>query len=302
KAYLTPSGVPVVDLNTANGAGLSHNKFTHYNVPTQGLVLNNSVPTQFSYPSQLVGSVTVNFNTKDAAKVILNEVVAPNATTIAGFTEIVGGKADLVVANPYGIAVKGGGFINTDRVTLATGEPMIGPDGTLAGLRVVRGELSIAGNGLNATNVSLIDLLARTVKIDGQVNAQELIVGAGANDYDYASRQLSANHAPDAAPAYAVDSSVLGGMYANRIRLVATDAGVGVRMLGDDAAPATSTQPAACNSRTNFPPNATSASPAPAALKSQAPHRRSARNAISRSTPKRAIFPSATVLSSPAAI
>ncbi len=27
KVYLAPPGVPVVDINTANGAGLSHNKF-----------------------------------------------------------------------------------------------------------------------------------------------------------------------------------------------------------------------------------------------------------------------------------
>ncbi len=246
RTYTTPgaNGVPVVDINTANAAGLSHNKFTHYNVPAQGLALNNAAPTQFNVPSQLAGTLTTNFNLKAPAGVILNEVVAPNASTIAGFTEIVGGKADLVVANPYGIAVKGGGFINTDRVTLATGTPLFAASGALAGLRITQGELTLsrdaaieAQNGLNAANVSMLNLLARSVKIDGQLNAQDLVIATGAHDFDYASREAAANDAATgAAPAVALDSSAVGGMYANRIRLVATDAGVGVRMLGDVAA------------------------------------------------------------------
>jgi filamentous hemagglutinin family protein len=247
RVYTTPgaNGVPVVEVNTANAAGLSHNKFTHYNVPTQGLALNNAAPTQFNVNSQLAGTITTNFNLKAPAGVILNEVVAPNASTIAGFTEIVGGKADLVVANPYGIAVKGGGFINTDRVTLATGTPILGANGALTGLRVGQGELTIAKdaalealNGLNASNVSVLNLLARSVKVDGQLNAQDLVIATGPHDFDYASRTVTANSSAAAgvAPALALDSSAVGGMYANRIRLVATEAGVGVRMLGDVAA------------------------------------------------------------------
>ncbi|MFC4423199.1 hemagglutinin repeat-containing protein [Cupriavidus pampae] len=77
------------------------------------------------------------------------------------------------------------------------------------------------------------------MKLDGTINAQDLSITAGANRYDYVSRSVTgAVPGAGTTPAYAIDSTALGGMYANRIRLTATEAGVGVRMLGDAAASA----------------------------------------------------------------
>jgi hypothetical protein len=166
----------------------------------------------------------------------LNQVVSTSRSTLAGFTEVLGGKADVVVANPNGITCSGCGFINTDRVTLSTGLPVFGGNGSLAGFNVSQGDIQINGNGINASAQQILDLVSRSVSISGQVNVPDFGVYAGPNRWDYASRRVTGSVTPSGnAPSYAIDTASLGGMYANRIFLVSTEAGVGVRMAGNAA-------------------------------------------------------------------
>ena len=238
-AHTAPNGVPVVNIGSPNGAGLSHNRYTRYDVDQRGLVLNNSLlpgPRQ----SQLAGGLMGNPNLGAEAKVILNEVVSASRSRLAGFTEVLGGKADVIVANPYGITCSGCGFINSDRITLATGTPAFGADGGLAGFNVSRGDVLVDGGGLNASAQQILDIVTRSARIDGQINTAatgSLGIVTGSNQWRYASRDIAGAATPDGAtPALALDSSALGGMYAGRIRIIATEAGAGVRMLGDAAA------------------------------------------------------------------
>ncbi|WP_036177525.1 hemagglutinin repeat-containing protein [Massilia sp. 9096] len=238
-SYVAPNGVTVVNIATANGAGLSHNYFTQYNVQSNGMVLNNGDSSQMSRVSQLAGQVSANLNLVNPASVILNEVVSNNRTTLAGYTEVLGTKADVIVANQYGITCSGCGFINSPRVTLTTGVAQLNSDGSMGLLKVGTGDILITGSGLNATNQQVLDLVARSVVLDGQINAQDVGIVAGANQWNYATRAVSGPaDATGLAPTRAIDSTLLGGIYANRIRLIATEAGVGVRMLGDAAASA----------------------------------------------------------------
>ena len=238
EVFRASNGVQVVNIETANAAGLSHNKYLDYNVEKTGLVLNNGNSDQMARQSQLAGQVAANLNLVSQAKVILNEVVGTNRSMLQGFTEVLGGKADVVVANPYGITCSGCGFINTDRAVLTTGLPQIGAGGTLDGFRVMQGDILINGAGIDASSTRLLDLVARSIKVDGRLVGTDVGITTGANDFTWATRTATPIAGSGAAPSFAFDSTVLGGMYANRIAIVATEAGVGVRMLGEAAATA----------------------------------------------------------------
>lgn len=234
------NGVQIIDIATANAAGISHNRYLNYNVDKTGQVLNNAAQsvTQLSVMTELAGKIMTNANLNTSAKVILNEVTGANRSALNGYIEVAGAKADVILANPYGITCSGCGFINTDRATLTTGTPKFSPDGKITGFNITQGNISIADNGLNANSTGLLRLLSRNLNIDGQVNAQQLEAVTGANAYDYATGKATAIAGTDAAGQYAIDSTLLGGLYANRISLISTEQGVGVRMAGDAAASA----------------------------------------------------------------
>lgn len=231
------NGVPMVNIATPNGSGLSHNKFTDYNVGQQGLILNNSA--QNVVQTQLGGYVVGNPNLKNgAAGLILNEVTGGNASQLKGYTEVAGRSAAVIVANPHGITCDGCGFINTPRVTLTTGTPVV-EDGRLQRFDVDGGQIAIEGQGLNAGNVDQFDLITRSAQINAELHAKKLNIVTGRNEVDATTLAATAK-ADDGSdkPMLAIDSSALGGMYAGAIRLVGTEAGVGVKLAGDMAASA----------------------------------------------------------------
>ncbi|WP_179538092.1 hemagglutinin repeat-containing protein [Pseudomonas sp. BIGb0408] len=236
------NGVPIVNIATPNGSGLSHNKFTDYNVGQQGLILNNA--TERLQSTQQGGIIIGNPNLGGsnlqgrAAGVILNEVTGSNRSQLKGYTEVAGQAANVIVANPHGITCDGCGFINTPRATLSTGAPVI-ENGQLRSFDVNGGDIAIEGAGLNASNVDQFDLITRSAKLNAELHAKRLNVITGRNDVDAATLQAIAK-ADDGSekPQLAIDSSALGGMYAGAIRLVGTEAGVGVKLAGDMAASA----------------------------------------------------------------
>ena len=235
----------IITIDAANAAGLSHNKYSVFNVNAGGLILNNADGiNNLTVNTQLAGQILANQNLTQSAKVILNEVLSTNPSLLNGFTEVAGTKADILIANYNGITCVSCGFINTGRTTLTTGTPILDASGALLGLRVSQGLITVEGTGLNATGSDLMDLVSRGIKVDGPINANilEAHTGVGAWQYDNAAQPTSLNKTAEAvtgagnAPTFAIDASVLGGMYANTIRLVATGAGVGVSMLGEVAA------------------------------------------------------------------
>lgn len=223
-----PNGVPMVMIETPNTQGVSHNRYDQFNVGPEGLLLNN-IADNYAL-TQLGGIVPGNANLAGgAASIILNEVVSPNISTLAGYLEVAGTRADVILANPYGITCNGCGFLNMDRMTLATGTPTWS-GGTFTGLGIDGGEITIGERGAAALDTMRFDLLSRRITVAGAVQGQRLRVVAGRNDVVYLTDDVTAR-APDgsAAPELAIDSTVLGGMYAGAITITSTEQGVGVR-------------------------------------------------------------------------
>ncbi|MHC8340465.1 two-partner secretion domain-containing protein [Pseudomonas sp. HLT2-19-2] len=227
------NGVPIVNIATPNGSGLSHNQFHDYNVGAQGVILNN-VAAQTG-ATQLGGIIIGNPNMTNrvAAQTILNEVVGGSPSQLRGYTEVAGQSARVIVANPYGISCNGCGFINTPRVTLTTGKPVLDGGGRLDRFQVDQGSVSIEGAGLNANNVDRFEIITRSAKINAEIQANNLTLIAGRNDVNADSLNATARADDGSAkPGLAIDSSALGGMYAGAIKLVGTEAGVGVKLDG----------------------------------------------------------------------
>ncbi|WMD19452.1 hemagglutinin repeat-containing protein [Achromobacter seleniivolatilans] len=227
------NGVPVVNIAPPSAGGVSNNRYTQFNVGPSGVVLNNSGGGS---QTQLAGQVAGNpMLGNQRAMAILNQVTAPNPSQLMGMLEVAGNRANVIVANPAGITCNGCGFLNADRATLTTGRPVIGADGMLS-FDIAAGRLGIEGQGLYGANLSQLDLLARTLEINAQVWADRLTVVAGASRVGYDGLNVSALTGDGAAPRVALDVAALGGMYANSIRLIGTEAGVGVNVGGNLAA------------------------------------------------------------------
>ncbi len=173
-----------------------------------------------------------NFGPNDAARIIVNQVNSNNPSSIRGFVEIAGQKAELIISNPAGLQIDGGGFINTSRAVLTTGVPYYGADGSVAGFNVNRGLVTVSGSGLNAANIDQVDIIARAVQANAAIYAKNLNVIAGSNQVNHDTLAATPIQGDGAAPAVAIDVGQLGGMYANRIFLVSSGSAVGVQNAG----------------------------------------------------------------------
>ena len=159
-----------------------------------------------------------------------------------GVIEVAGKQAQVIVANPAGITCNGCGFINASRATLTTGEPRINAVGNLENYRVTRGLVRIDGLGMDSSSVSYTDVIARAVQINAALWAQYLRITTGVNEVnaqntqatpiDVSAVDASANPSFPQPPSFALDVAAIGGMYAQKIYLVGTEAGVGVRNAG----------------------------------------------------------------------
>lgn len=227
---MAPNGVPLVNIQTPSAAGVSRNVYNQFNVGANGAILNNS---RVNVQTQLGGFVQGNpFLATGPARIILNEVNGGSPSQLRGYIEVGGQRAEVIIANPAGISVDGGGFINASRATLTTGTPQFNAIGGLDAFLVRGGIVTIDGAGLDASKTDYAAILARAVQVNAGIWASELKVVTGANQVSADHSQVTPAAGSGTAPAFALDVAALGGMYANKINLIGTEAGLGVRNAG----------------------------------------------------------------------
>ena len=226
----TANGIPLVNITAPSSGGVSRNEYETFNVPDKGAILNNSYTLS---KTELAGYVPGNNNMAERpAKIIVNEVTGTGFTSMDGFLEVAGNRADVVIANPNGITVNGGGFINTGRAILTTGKPIYDDRDNLQNLAVTGGLVDIEGKGLNGKEAGSLAILSRAVKINAGIWAKDLHITTGANTVDAKTLEASAIEGKGGRPAFALDTAAIGGMYAGRITLVGTEKGLGVNNSG----------------------------------------------------------------------
>jgi len=211
-------GIEIINIANPSNAGLSHNRYDKFNVDKSGAVLNNA---RQNGKSQLAGDLNANPNLKtQSAKVILNEVVSRNPSKIAGQQEIFGEKADYVLANPNGISVEGGGFINTPSASLVVGKPQVA-EGKLKGYDTT-GDKALSTSG-KITSSGDIDLIAPQVAVGGQITTSEGVnVITGKNKIareDNGTLKITTTERKG----QVLDGKVVGSIQAGRIRIHSTD-------------------------------------------------------------------------------
>lgn len=229
---VSPSGHQTVNLAPAIG-GVSNNSYASFNVTSAGADLNN---------------VGIN------ARTIVNQVTSTNPSLIQGTINVLGPRANVILANPNGVTIDGGSFTNTGHVVVTTGQVSF-DDLTLAPgvtqrnvvLTTRAGGITIGPGGLSGTLVNL-DLIAKHLSVNGPVTNDfttsaggvRAIVGDSTNTYDTSFSPTDNGHdwlvsstSPGTVnPALAVDITAAGGLTGGRVQLIVTDKGAGVRNLG----------------------------------------------------------------------
>ncbi|WP_424411398.1 YopT-type cysteine protease domain-containing protein [Pasteurella sp. PK-2025] len=231
KLHKTENNVIIIDIATPTHKGISNNRFEKLNIP-KGAVFNNSKEEQ--QRSQLVGYLPANENLKasQAANVILNQVNGVNESRIAGVLEVLGQKADIVIANQNGITLNGVKTINTNRF-VATTSSKIDPE-TME-LNVSQGVVTIDVDGFATDDLPYLDIVAKKIEQKHAITNKEskevkteITLVAGNSKYDLNQHKVieKGNSSSDTV---AITGALTGAMHGKKINLIVTDEGAGVR-------------------------------------------------------------------------
>lgn len=93
-----------------------------------------------------------------------------------------------------------------------------------------KGGVVIGTQGIDLQAQDYADIISRSIELNGKINAKNLSLMQGNNRIDFDKDTVNSINGEGVNPILSIDTKALGGMYANQIRLVSTEKGVGVNL------------------------------------------------------------------------
>ncbi|EHP39562.1 filamentous hemagglutinin [Cupriavidus basilensis OR16] len=224
------NGRITVGITNAVG-GVSTNTYRDFNIPRAGVDLDNRAVL---------------------ARTILNQVTSTNPSLLEGPLNVLGNRANVILANPNGITVNGMTVQNIGKLALTTGQVDLTTLNNPAAqsnitIKTSRGLLEIGPEGLSGELLQL-ELIAKQIRIGGRIENRysnptaNLRVVAGTSAAEVNTSPSATDNRTDwikyTAPedirrqGIAVDITGAGSLVSGRIELLVTDQGAGVRHAG----------------------------------------------------------------------
>lgn len=222
-----PNETLIINITNPDSKGVSINEYSRFNTPSTGTILNNS---NKNIDTKIAGQIDANYRLNKEASLIINKVNSAEKSSLKGNLEVAGSRADVVIANPNGISVDGLNMINSRSLTLTTGNiNKLSPKE----IELISDKsIDIVGDGLNDKSSDYTNVISNAINLNSNIHANELnIIGEKAvtSSKDRLYNDVKAKNQENS---FSLDSSALGGMYANKIKLVGTSNGVGVNNNG----------------------------------------------------------------------
>ena len=222
-----PNETLIINITNPDSKGVSINEYSRFNTPTTGTILNNS---NKNIDTKIAGQIDANYRLNKEASLIINKVNSAEKSSLKGNLEVAGSRADVVIANPNGISVDGLNMINSRSLTLTTGNiNKLSPKEIEL---ISNNSIDIVGDGLNDKSSDYTNVISNAINLNSNIHANELnIIGEKAVGSS-SGKLYNDVKAKNQENSFSLDSSALGGMYANKIKLVGTSNGVGVNNNG----------------------------------------------------------------------
>ncbi|MDR7094620.1 two-partner secretion domain-containing protein, partial [Hydrogenophaga laconesensis] len=233
------NGATVVNIQTPSAAGVSRNVYGRFDVDASGAILNNS---RTNVQTQIGGWISGNPWVGAPARVILNEVNSSNPSYLNGPLEVAGQRAEVIVANPSGIRVNGGTFLNASGVSVAEQSGLKAGDG---GFQVnVNGNTELIGGAI-ASNQRAVDegknrfgtggeLSTTDIRNEARYSASSTSVGVGTGSVgqNLAMNGLGAGVGRDSGNASSTTTAGISGIAGDKA-IRSTDAETGIQRIFD---------------------------------------------------------------------